>query len=39
MDADIHSDYAFIMGDLNYRFNSTFEDMISNSDNIINAHL
>jgi hypothetical protein len=34
MDADIHSDYAFIMGDLNYRFNSTYEDMTSNDNHI-----
>jgi hypothetical protein len=35
MDADIHSDYAFIMGDLNYRFNSTYDDMTSSNDNHI----
>jgi hypothetical protein len=29
MDADVVYDYCFIMGDLNYRFDSTFEDMIS----------
>ena len=29
MDADVIYDYAFIMGDLNYRFDSTYEDMIS----------
>jgi len=29
MDADVVYDYAFIMGDLNYRFDSTYEDMIS----------
>lgn len=38
MDADIHSDYAFIMGDLNYRFESTFDEMISNPKFINNAH-
>lgn len=29
LDADIISDYNFIMGDLNYRFNCSFEEMIS----------
>ena len=29
MDADIVYDYSFIMGDLNYRFDSTYEDMMS----------
>lgn len=28
MDADVVYDYCFIMGDLNYRFDSTYEDMI-----------
>lgn len=28
MDPDVISDYNFIMGDLNYRFNSTFDDMV-----------
>ena len=38
MDADIHSDYAFIMGDLNYRFDSTYEEMILYKNFISNAH-
>jgi len=29
MDPDVISDYNFILGDLNYRFNSTFEDMVN----------
>lgn len=29
MDADVVYDFCFIMGDLNYRFDSTYEDMIS----------
>ena len=29
MDPDVISDYNFIFGDLNYRFNSTFEDMVN----------
>ena len=29
MDADVVYDYSFIMGDLNYRFDSTYEDMIA----------
>lgn len=29
MDPDVLYDYCFIMGDLNYRFDSTYEDMIS----------
>jgi hypothetical protein len=27
IDSDVHSDFSFIFGDLNYRFDSTFEDM------------
>lgn len=38
MDADIHADYAFIMGDLNYRFDSTFEIMMQNQIFINNPH-
>lgn len=30
LDIDILCDYNFIMGDLNYRFDSTFEEMIDN---------
>lgn len=29
LDSDILCDYNFIMGDLNYRFNTTFEDMMN----------
>jgi hypothetical protein len=29
LDPDTLADYNFIMGDLNYRFETTFEDMIS----------
>ena len=28
LDADLTCDYNFIMGDLNYRLNSTYEEMI-----------
>lgn len=28
-DADVLYDYSFIAGDMNYRFDSTFEDMIA----------
>lgn len=31
MDPDVISDYSFIMGDLNYRFQSTYEDMVNNN--------
>ena len=30
MDPDIICDYNFIMGDLNYRFDQTYEEMIDN---------
>lgn len=29
LDPDIIADYNFIMGDLNYRFDSTFEEMVT----------
>ena len=32
MDSDLICDYNFIMGDLNYRFNSSYEQMIDNQD-------
>jgi len=32
MDSDLICDYNFIMGDLNYRFNSSFEQMIDNGE-------
>jgi hypothetical protein len=31
MDSDVHSDFCFIMGDLNYRFDTTFEEMYSSN--------
>ena len=30
-DADVLCDYNFIIGDLNYRFDSTYEDMMANN--------
>ena len=32
MDPDLICDYNFIMGDLNYRFNSSYEQMMDNGD-------
>jgi hypothetical protein len=32
MDSDLICDYNFIMGDLNYRFNSTYEKMMDDHD-------
>jgi len=32
LDSDMVSDYSFIFGDLNYRFNTDFTDMISKVD-------
>ena len=34
LDCDFVADYSFIMGDLNYRMNTTFQEMIENTDKI-----
>jgi hypothetical protein len=34
MDPDIICDYNFIMGDLNYRFDTTYEEMCETGDKI-----
>ena len=32
MDSDLICDYNFIMGDLNYRINSTYEEMMDKNE-------
>jgi len=34
LDCDFIADYSFILGDLNYRMNSTYSEMIEDSDRI-----
>jgi hypothetical protein len=34
LDPDMIADYNFIMGDLNYRFESSFEEMVNNSEKL-----
>ncbi len=36
LDPDVLADYAFILGDFNYRMNSTYTELVPHIDNILN---
>jgi hypothetical protein len=36
LDSDVVADYSFVFGDLNYRFNTDFTDMIDKVENAPN---